>query len=543
MAWTLLAHIPLLLLAALLAGALMERLRQNAIIGYMLAGVLLAPALRGRPETREGILALAELGVALLLFTIGIEFSWRRLRGFGAVAAGGGALQILLTAAAGILAGLAAGLDPGAALVIGAVLAMSSTAFVLRVLFDRAELDSGHGRNAVGILLVQDIAVVPVLVVLSALAGGAGTGALAARLGASAVKGALLVLVMVVASRFVLPKLLLAASSFRNRDLPILLAVTVFLAGVWASHALGLSPILGAFLAGMLLAESPFAEQVRADVIPLRAAFVTLFFASVGMLFAFPEPGGALAILFLAPAVIAGKTLLAALSVLLFRIPRGQALATGLVLAQIGEFSFVAADLGRRGGLIDEATFQTLLGTSLLTLLATPYALAGAGRLATRLAGRHGPPTFPAAHKEARVIIVGLGPAGQAVADALLEASIPCLVLELNPRTVIAHRDRFPIYVGDATQESILEYAGLASALALVVTIPDSLQARLVVRQAASRSTGVPIIARARYHREAEAIRAAGAVGIADEEKLVGRELGAKVVALLAAGSKAIRRE
>jgi len=531
--WLLLLDILVILAASAAAGLALEKFRQNAIVGYLLAGVVLGRAGLRVVESAKPIETIAELGVALLLFTIGLEFSWQRLRQLGSVALGGGTVQVvstvLLTAAACRLAGLGV----TEALVVGAAVALSSTAVVLRVLTDRTELESPHGRNALGMLLLQDVAVVPLILMLNVLGGEGGWEAVR-RFAVTVLEGGALVLLVIVVTRHLLPRLLASVSSFRNRDLPVLLAFTVFLAATWASHAIGLSPVLGAFVAGMVLAETPFAEQIRADVTPFRALFVTVFFTSIGMLVEMPGLGTVAAAAGLAVLIIGGKAAVAAAAVKLFGRPWPQALRTGLVLGQIGEFSFVLSELGRRQGLIDEQSFQVLLGASLLTLLATPYLIA----LAARSAGRAGEGVR--AGEEAAesgegpgVVVVGFGPAGRTVVEALQQSGVPVLVLELNPRTVNVHRVALPIQIGDATQRDILEHAGVRRAEALVVTLPDPAAARLVVRQAKQLAPRVPVVVRARYHIYAASLQEAGADQIVDEEAFVGEELARRVLSLV----------
>lgn len=531
-AWDLLLDIVILLGASLTAGLVCGRLRQNAIVGYILAGILLGRAGFGLIRTGPALEALAELGVALLLFSIGLEFSWARLRKFGTLALGGGTLQVSLTLV--VFAGLMAllGFRTGEAVVAGAAVALSSTAVVLRVLTDRGEMDSRHGRNSLAILLLQDVAVIPLILLVRMLGGGSGGESLLS-FGVSLLQGGALVAAMVILSRRVLPRLLATASSFRDRDLPILLAVSVFLLATWASHTLVRSPVLGAFVAGMLLAETPYAEQIRADLTPLRAAFVTIFFTSIGMLVERPSSqtiGHALA---LAAVILTVKAILVAGVLLLFRRPRREALQTGMALAQIGEFSFVLAAAARRSDLIEDGTFQVLLSASLLTLLATPYLIALAARLPAGGGRRKAGMLDAPGSGQRRVLVVGFGPAGQAVVEELRDAGLPLLVLELNPNTVAAHRADFPIEIGDATQREILEHFGVSSAAAVVVTIPDPGTARMIIRQAKILAPDIPVISRSRHHLHAPELLEAGADAIVDEEEIVGAQIAVRLRALL----------
>lgn len=534
-AWTLVLDIVLLLAVALAMGILCERLKQRAIVGYLLTGAILGPSGLHLVESGEGVTMIAELGVALLLFSIGLEFSWKRLRALGAAAAGGGTLQVALTMALFAGAGVLAGLSTRQALVVGAAAALSSTAVVLRVLAARAELDSLHGRIALGILLLQDIAVIPLVLVVEALGDAAASdaGAAGVHLLAALAQAAAVVAGMIAIGRYVLPRLLHIASSYRSRDLPILLAITVFLAATWGSHALGLSPILGAFVAGLVLGETAFAEQVRADAGPLRAGFVTIFFASIGMLVEIPSGAGLVWALLLALAIVVGKTLIVALVVRLFRRPLAVALSGGLALAQIGEFSFVLAELAHRSAVLDGDVFQLLLAASLITLLATPYLVALAPKVYAILSRGAADGARVPDDADPRVIVVGFGPAGRAVVEELERTRTPFWVLELNPRTVNQYATRFPISLGDASQRVILEHAGVMRARGLVVTIPDAGHARLIVRQAKALAPALPVIVRARQHHRISELIEAGADGIVDEETFTGEALAREFSALL----------
>ena len=531
-----------LLSVALLLGMVFERLRQDAVGGYLVAGILLGPGVSGWISNVEDYLTLAQLGVALLLFTIGLEFSWRRLRELGSVALFGGTIQILLTAVIAAIVGITVGFSPAEAIVVGAALSLSSTAVVLRVLTNRAMLDSLHGRNSLGILLLQDLAVVPLVVLISALGesrpGPAAFGGFALSLAGATV----LVAAMFLLTKYAFPRVLHMASAYRNRDLPIVLAFAVCLGAVAACHSLGLSPILGAFVAGMLLSESPFAQQIRADIIPLRAGFLTLFFASFGMVAYGPGDQNLLLIAPLALAIMCGKAIIVGIVVRVFRQPYGVAITTGLTVAQIGEFSFVLLELGHLHGLVAPATFQVLLSACVLTLLLTPNVIVGAPRLGeiiTRVLSRlaeaprvEGHRDRETEHPPGPVIIVGFGPAGQRVIETLQEATVRFAVVDLNPRSVAAQRSNLPIEFGDATRPEILNHLRVQDSRAVVVTVPDPPTSELIVRQVKRMAPHVPVIARCRYHAHAPGLLRAGVDRLVDEEDLMGRRLGAEILDL-----------
>lgn len=536
--WTPIADIVVLLAVALLLGIVFERLKQNALIGYLFCGVLLGPAGVGWVQGAEEIHGLAELGVALLLFTIGLEFSLKRLRELGTVATVGGALQVVLTGASAALISVWLGLPVAESVAVGAAISVSSTAVVMRVLLDRTELDSLHGRNALGILLLQDLAVVPLVLLITVMGAGAGDWTSLWRMGLKVGAGVVLIAGIYIVGKRLYPYLLRFASAQSNRDLPVILGVAVCLSTTYASHAVGLSPILGAFVGGMLVAESPFAEQVRADIGPLRAVFVTLFFASAGMLAVIPAGESLLKLAGLTAAILVLKVLIVGGVTRLFRQPMRVALATGLTLSQIGEFSFVLLAVGFREAVVSEETFRLLQSASVATLLLTPYLIAAAshvGRVTAAIserARRNGKTstlqTEAGGRGGDRIIVVGYGPAGQHVVKQLLKARLPFLVIDLNPGAVESHRSAIPIEFGDATQSEILHHVGLRLARALIITVPDPQAAQLIIRQAKLTAPKVVVFARARYHIYAARLAEAGADHVVDEEDLVGDKLGAE---------------
>jgi CPA2 family monovalent cation:H+ antiporter-2 len=277
--WQVITEILLLLGVAFVFGFLAQWLKQSAVIGYLIAGGLLGPIM----FSRHVVSGVAELGVSLLLFSIGLEFSFRRFKSMGSVALAGGTLQVLATMLVfGFLFSLR--FPFRTALVLGAMVALSSTAVVLRILIDRTEIDSIRGRNALGILLVQDMAVVPLVLLVAMLSHGGDLGDIFIRIAQTVAAALGLVITFYLLFYHLIPRVLLTRGLFSNRELVVLLTIVMALGSTWLAHALGLSPALGAFLAGMLLAESPFAGQIRSDIGSLRTLFVTLFFTSIGML-------------------------------------------------------------------------------------------------------------------------------------------------------------------------------------------------------------------------------------------------------------------
>lgn len=539
--WELLPRIVGLLAAAAASGLVLRKLGQNVIVGYLLAGLLLGPTGVGLVRGGSDVEILSELGVALLLFSIGLEFSFARLRQLGRVATVAGSFQILVTAFAVFLIAIAAGVPKSAANALGMAFAMSSTAVVLRELTDRAQIDSAHGRNAIAILLLQDVAVIPVLILTDALAQTVDAVALMQQV---LLRGVLVLGFVVGAwavAKYILPQVFTGAAVSGSRELPVVIAVCTSVGAAWGAHALGFSPSLGAFAAGIVLAESPFATQIRADVTPLSAVFVTLFFASVGTAVRLPlSPAYLGMVLLLTAAVMAGKALITAVGVWIVQRSFRNAVVTGLVVSQVGEFTFVISTAAYQNGVMPQAVFQMALAISMVALIATPYAIGWAPGFAARLlrmfptAARSAIEAPPPSHKWDRMIVIGFGPAGQAVVQSLSENKVPYLILEMNPNTVAAHCMRMPIELGDATQTEVLQHAGVGASLAVVITVPDPAACRLVTHTVKRLAPAVPVLSRLRYHQYGEALRQSGADVIVDEEQVVGLHLAEQAVTLAA---------
>lgn len=547
--WEGLTEILILLSGALVLGAVFERCRQSAILGYLLAGLLLGP---GGPlkwvHGDEFVNAIAELGVSLLLFVIGLEFSLKRLLKIGAVGLGGGTLQVVLTCLIGAGIARAIGLSNAESVAVGAVVALSSTACVLRVLSDRAEMDSVTGRTCLGVLLLQDMAVVPLVLLVTMLGNeNATVGRIVVGMGTSALLIMCLAGGMYLVSAYVLPRVMRDPTMVRNRELAILLSMVLALGSAWVAHELKLSPAIGAFIAGILLAESPFAVQVRADVGALRALFVTLFFASVGMLgdVAWIVDNWML-IAGTVSVIIVGKTLVTTVVVRLFMPRIRHAAGAGLSLAQVGEFSFVLAQVAFAGGtgVLGQHTFKLFVSSTLVTLLFTPYLVAGGpkfGRLLQRLAFKVGlektaevEPESSGTTREGHIVVIGFGPAAQRMHARMFKKHGSVLVVDLNPRNLTLARSMgLEVQVGDATNPELIGHLHIETALAVVVAIPDHRAVVTAIRHMRNLSQDTPIIARSRYHSYADDIQRAGATMTVDEEDWMGRRLGLEVNRLL----------
>ena len=559
--WPIITDVVILLTAALLLGTLAEQLRQSAILGYLLAGTLVGPSVLGLVGSGEQVNVIAELGVALLLFTIGLEFSVGRLRRLGAVALVGGSLQVVLTLLITAAVAVLLPLGPRAALAMGAIVTLSSTACVLRLLVDRAALDSLYGRNALGILLLQDAAVIPLILLMSALSGGDSLAHAGLTLLRTAGMAAGLIGLFYVVFNLVVPRLLNIRQWAKNRELPILLAMVVALGSVVAAHHVGISPAMGAFIAGVLLGGSPFAVQIRADVSSVRTLLVTVFFASIGLL---GDPQWMMEHWILVAgtvaAIVIGKTLIISVIMRGLRLTHGLAVATGLCLAQVGEFSFVLAVIAHGPAnrpLIGDDVFQTIVSAMIVTLFLTPFLVALAPHATTWIeAWRHRHETAEstsastaddaALNRDAevgstderdgrddpksRIFIIGFGPAGQGVAHALLSRhQRQLVVIDLNPRNAaVAQGFGVAVQLGDAAHRHVLEHAQIRRASVIVITVPDPTASRTIIHHCKYLAPNAVIVARARYHVLRWELELAGALHVIDEEEHVGLRLAAE---------------
>jgi CPA2 family monovalent cation:H+ antiporter-2 len=494
-------------------------LRLPPLLGYIAAGIAVGPHTPGFVADPDITAALAEIGVALLLFAVGLQFHARDLLAVWRVALPGALAQItagtLLGAAAGA-AGL--GLDWGPALVFGLALAISSTAVSTRALEEKGRLSGEAGRIALGWLVVQDLVVVLALVLLPVLAGVGAAEDLGAKLATTAVELAAFLVAMALGGRVVLPRLLAVVAGTGSRELFTLAVIVIALGTAFGSSAIfGVSPALGAFFAGVLLGESPLGHQAAAETVPLQRVFVALFFVSVGVLVdpaaMVAMPGASLATL-AAVLLGTGGAILALL--LLLRVPVPAAATVAGAMTQIGEFSFLLSALAIGAGVLPEAARGPILAAATLTILATPLTQAMADRLALRIEGtrrmrawlmRRGRARLshpPAQGLDGHAILVGHGRVGRVVAAALRRHAVPYVVIETDHRMAEALRaEGVPVVWGDATRIEVLKAARPETARLIVLGMPDAAGCRRVLDMA--RAANPAIIAAARAHDEAEA--------------------------------------
>jgi CPA2 family monovalent cation:H+ antiporter-2 len=530
--WDVITDLVVLLSVASILGVLAERIGLSSIVGAIVAGMLVGPSLLGWVhDDHLEVQYVAEFGVALLLFTIGLEITRDKLVAFGLPGAKTAVLQVVLTTAAAAAVAHLIGWGLAGSLAIGSMVAISSTAAVARTLFDSGQLESTHGRLALATLLMQDLAIVPLVIMLTLLGGPIEVSEVATELGFAGAKLIGVVLIIGLFAILLIPRLLHSSHLSGNRELPVVLAVVTGVLAAWLSHELGMSAALGAFIAGLALANSPFARQIRADVTGLKAIFLTIFFASIGTLVDLSwivAEDRILTVLLIACLIIAGKIVLTGLSARLAGVATGTALATGLCVAQIGEFSFVLGGVARTEGLLKDETLHLLIAASVVTLLLVPPMIA----LAPRLAAAFGSGASGSERKAGigRVIIIGVGPSAVPTLEGVRAAGVPLTVIDFNSLAVQRLRESGDGgIVGDARRPEILRGAGVAAARLVVVSLPDPQAAAEVIRQVRTLAPSVPIVARCSYNRAAVQLQRAGATDIVLEEDAVGLVLGAAV--------------
>ena len=504
------------------------RLKMPALIGFFLTGILAGPHGLGLVKAVHEVEVMAEIGVVLLLFTIGIEFSINQLLRIKKSVLLGGSLQVLLTTGATFLAARWFGLGIGQSVFLGFLLSLSSTAIVLKLLQERAEVDSPHGRTTLGILIFQDIVIVPMMLLTPLLGGDEGNLGPAVLL--MLLKGVGVIAFVFLATKWAVPFLLFQIVGTKSRELFLFGVLGICMGVAWLTSSVGLSLSLGAFLAGLIISESEYNHQALGNVLPFKDIFSGFFFVSIGMLLDVRFLINHLFwVLLLAGAIMAAKTILAALAAGTLRFPLRTILLVGLGLCQVGEFSFVLAEMGSRFGLLAGDHYQLFLAVSILTMAATPFLVPLAPRVADSFLkipvlarfqsgilpdkGIQLPPLND------HLLIVGFGVNGRNLARAARGGQIPYLILEMNPETVREERDKGePIFFGDATQEPVLELAGLGRARVLVVVINDAAAVRRITEMARRLNPKIYIIVRTRFLQEVPALYALGADEVIPEE-------------------------
>ena len=524
-----LSDVVIILAASVAALFALRRVNLSPVLGYLAAGMFIGPFGIGLVTDLNSIHAFAEFGVVFLLFTIGLELPWERIKVLSPALFGLGLAQILITGVAISGIAIALGIAPDAAIVIGAALAPSSTVFVIQILLDRRQLATRFGRTAFTVLMMQDLAIAPILVLTLALAKR--EGGLVESLGYAALEAIAALMAIVVLGRFVLRPLFAVVAAERSDQIFAAATLLVVVGIASFTESVGLSLALGGLLAGMLLAETEYRHQVAAEIQPFRALLLGLFFMLIGMQ---TDLGVAvervLSVLAIAVGLIVLKTAILAFLVFLFRLPGLYALPLGLLLAQGGEFAFVIFNVAMDGELIEGPLGQVLIVAVALSMMATPFLAWASARLAHWTAVRGSarvekiPDDTPglAGH----VVIAGYGRVGRTVARELQEKGIDFIAVDRDPIVVSGARSRGePVYFGDASRSEILWGLHLSSASSAVVALSDSEAATRLVGTLRHMLPDLPVLARATNDAHAAELVRAGASFVVPELVATGKRL------------------
>ncbi|NKB82278.1 MAG: sodium:proton exchanger [Nitrospirales bacterium] len=508
---------------------LFQKLRLPSIAGFLVAGTLVGPYGLNLISDQNQIQTLAEIGIILLLFTIGLEFSLSHLKASRRLFLIGGPVQVFGVLCLALIGGTLFRLPVQEAIFWGLLLSLSSTAIVLKSLADRGESDTLHGRSTIGILIFQDLAVVAMML-MTPLLGGQQQDHLLSLLSA-VFQSVVLIVIILVAARVAVPKLLDQIVGTRSRELFLLTVVVLGLGTAWITSLVGLSLALGAFIAGLLISESEYSHQALAEVLPFRNSFNSLFFVSIGMLMdlriilEYP-----VFLMLLVIAVLMGKFFTAVGAVLWSGAPLRSAILSGMALSQVGEFAFILAQEGQKFGLLTKEAYKIFLALSVLTMVITPFLIQWSPQMARRtealqrlrslwpgrLTSREEISPFPL---KDHVVIVGYGLNGRNLARVLREVEIPYVVLDIRGELVqMEMGTQVPILYGDATNPMVLRKVHIERARILVVATSDRYGARRIVSLARELHPDLHIVVRTRYLNELEELQALGANEVVPEE-------------------------
>ena len=523
---TLFTDIVVIFLLSVFLLLVLYRIKIPSIVGFLIAGIIAGPAGLGLIQNQDSIEFFAELGVIFLLFTIGLEFSVSHILKSRQYVFIGGTVQVVSTIL--IISGLSmvSGWDLNHAVFVGMLGSLSSTAIVMKVLSDRQEVNSPHGRAALGILIFQDLIVIPMMMITPILAGSSEGGPSIVRL---VLGGFLIITVVYLSSRYIIPYLLHHAARLRNKEMFLFIVIGTCLLIAYLTSYIGLSMALGAFLAGLILSESEYSMHAMYNMIPFRDMFSAFFFISIGMIFdisyllSHPVP-----VIILVSGVIGIKYLTGTLAGLVSGFPARSSVLTGLSLSQIGEFSFILATTGATFGIFASDQFQLFLDVSVVTMGIAPLLIALSGRVTPHLSGplmrivphRTYEDESPAEKEQHdHIVIVGYGLNGKNVARSARAAGVQYRIVEMNPDTVREERKKGEsILYGDAAQPEVLVRAGIRHARILVVVINDPFATQQAVQLGRMLNPGLYIIARTRFVSEVATLHELGADDVIPEE-------------------------
>ncbi len=533
-------HVPLidelalLMMLGVVGSIVLAKVRFPTTAGLLLVGALSGPSGLGLIRSVDEILLVAEIGVVLLLFTIGLELSIDRVRSIARFVFVGGSIQVLATIAAVTLIAIAFEMPPGKGIFYGFIVALSSTAIVLAGLSERGEVDAPHGRFVMGVLIFQDLCVAPMVVLVPLLAGrgDGGAAAITKALGIAAIT----VGVVLLLGRWLFPRLLRWVDGTRSREVFVMAVVGVCIGTAWLTSLGGLSLALGAFLGGMTVAGTEYRHRALGDVLPLRDLFASVFFVSLGMLFdvrivtQYP-----IQILLIFLAFTFGKGLIATLAAVAMKFPARVAWLAGVGLSQFGEFGFVLATLARGTGLIEQHEIGIILAAGLPSMFLTPVLARLAPHMSAgekmlrpleKLLGARGmdEPEQRDSMVTGHVVVVGLGVAGRRVVDALMKRGVRVIALEINAESVRrARADGVDAYYADVTSDEALHHARIELAQGVVVSINDFAALGRGIAAIRRVSSTVPVFARTRFVLSRKDLEALGATHVVCDEEEAGQ--------------------
>ncbi|HDY75668.1 MAG TPA: potassium transporter KefB [Candidatus Marinimicrobia bacterium] len=506
-----------------------HRIQVPFIVGYLLTGILVGPYGLALIEGVSEVEVLAEIGIVLLLFTIGVEFSFKNLLQIKRSVLIGGPLQVIFTTVVGFTIALSLDMPIGESIFIGFLLSLSSTVIVLKLLQERAEVDTPQGQTALGILIFQDILIVPMMLLTPLLAEN--PSLLMESPYTIVAKGIGIVIFAIILAKWIVPRILYYVVRTQSRELFILSIITICFSVAWISHSVGLSLALGAFLAGLVVSESGYSHHTLDNVLPLRDVFTSFFFISIGMLldikYFFEQPT---LIILLVLGILIIKTIATGFASLLIGFPLRIAILVGLALSQVGEFSFILAKTGLMYGFLSGDYFQLFLSISVLSMVASPFVITFSPHLAGYLMKLPLPQRFKFVTNPVKkrkkfhsindhLVIIGYGFNGRNLAQAAKMSGIPYSIIEMNPEIVReADEKNEPIYYGDAVHESILKSLNIEGARIAVVAISDPATTRRIISTVRKISPNIHIIVRSRYIRELNQLFELGANEVIPEE-------------------------
>lgn len=538
-------HLPLLNDILVLLGFsvgmifILQRLKLPSIIGFLLAGMLIGPHGFSLVNAVKQVEIISEIGVIMLLFVIGMELSIKQLSSMKKTIFLGGSIQVGVTVLVSALVYKFLGFSWTESVFVGFLFSLSSTAIVLKSLQDRNETNAPHGRNALAILIYQDIVVVPMMLVTPILAGK--TENIELSILTLLVKTAVVVAITVISARYIVPRLLKEVARTNSKELFLLFTITLCFAVAFLTSEAGLSLALGAFMAGLIISESDYSHQATSVILPFRELFSSFFFVSVGMmldLHFFISNIGVVLLLLLA--VFIGKTLITSLAVMVLKYPPRTVLLTALSLFQVGEFAFILSKVGIDNGLLKDEVNQYFLSVSIASMMLTPFIILFSENMTAYILGirkkmasdkqsdsNHGHASALSNH----MVIVGYGINGSNLAKAAKAVNIPFVVIELDADVVEEKQKKgIPVIYGDATEDHILEAANIHHARAVVIAISDNNATKMIISNVRRISQSVFLIVRTRYIKETNDLLAMGANEVIPEEFETSIEIFSRVL-------------